>query len=155
MSCGVGRRRGSDPALLWLWRRLVATAPIRPLAWEPPYAAEAAQRNSKKKKQKKKKKMWGVSVVAQWLMNPTRNHEVAGSVPALAQWVNDALSCGVGCRRGSDTALLWLWRRPAATAPIRPLAWEPPYAVGAALEKTKRQNKQQTMILKSFGRINR
>ena len=35
MSCGVGRRRGSDPALLWLWRRLAATAPIRPLAQEP------------------------------------------------------------------------------------------------------------------------
>ena len=31
----------------------------------------------------------GVPVVAQWLVNPTRNHEVAGSVPALAQWVND------------------------------------------------------------------
>ena len=33
--------------------------------------------------------MDGVPVVAQWLTNPTRNHEVAGSVPALAQWVND------------------------------------------------------------------
>ena len=32
---------------------------------------------------------YGVPVVAQWLTNPTRNHEVAGSVPALAQWVND------------------------------------------------------------------
>ena len=31
----------------------------------------------------------GVPVVAQWLTNPTRNHEVEGSVPALAQWVND------------------------------------------------------------------
>ena len=31
----------------------------------------------------------GVPVVAQWLMNPIRNREVAGSVPALAQWVND------------------------------------------------------------------
>ena len=31
-----------------------------------------------------------VPVVAQWLTNPTRNHEVAGSVPVLAQWVNDA-----------------------------------------------------------------
>jgi len=35
--------------------------------------------------------------------------------------------------------LLWLWRRPAAAAPIKPLAWEPPYAVGVALEKAKRQ----------------
>ena len=31
----------------------------------------------------------GVPFVAQWLTNLTRNHEVAGSVPALAQWVND------------------------------------------------------------------
>ena len=43
MSCGVGCRHGSDPELLWLWRRQVATAPIQPLAWEPPYAAGAAQ----------------------------------------------------------------------------------------------------------------
>ena len=34
-----------------------------------------------------------------------------------------------------DLGLLWLRRRPAATAPIRPLAWEHPYAVGAALKK--------------------
>ena len=31
----------------------------------------------------------GVPVVAQWLMNPTRNHEVVGSVSGLAQWVDD------------------------------------------------------------------
>ena len=74
-------------------------------------------------------------------MNPTRNHEVAGSIPALAQWVKGsgiAVSCGVGCRRGSDPALLWLWRRPAATAPTQPLAWEPPYAAGAAQEMAKK-----------------
>ena len=90
----------------------------------------------------------GVPVVAQRLTNLTRNHEVAGWVPALAQWVNDpgvAVSCGVGRRRGSDPALLWLWRRPAATALIRPLAWEPPYAVEAAQrnsKKTKQKTKQ-------------
>ena len=42
MSCGVGRRRGLDPELLWLWCRLAASALIHPLAWEPPYAAGAA-----------------------------------------------------------------------------------------------------------------
>ena len=56
MSYGVGRRRGSDPALLRLWCRPVATAPIRPLAWEPPYAAGAALQKAKTKKKKQKKK---------------------------------------------------------------------------------------------------
>ena len=77
----MGRRRGSDPALLWLWPRLAATALIRSLAWELLYAVGAPPPQKKRKK--------GVPVVAQWLTNPTRNHEVVGSVPALAQWVND------------------------------------------------------------------
>ena len=38
VSCGVGRRLGSDLVFLWLWCRPVATALIRPLAWKPPYA---------------------------------------------------------------------------------------------------------------------
>ena len=33
--------------------------------------------------------MIGIPIVVQWLTNPTRNHKVEGSVPALAQWVND------------------------------------------------------------------
>ena len=52
------------------------------------------------------------------------------------------MSCGVGCRRGLGPALLWLWCRLVATAPIKPLAWEPPCAAGAAQESAKRQNKQ-------------
>ena len=48
MSCGVGRRLGSDPAL--------ATALIRPLAWEPSYAVGVAQVKAKRQKTNKKTK---------------------------------------------------------------------------------------------------
>ena len=51
------------------------------------------------------------------------------------------MSYGVGHRRGLDPALLWLWCRPAARAPIRPLAWELPYAMED--KKTKQTNKQK------------
>ena len=50
MSCGVGHRHSSDPMLLWLWRGLTATAPIQPLAWEPPHAAGAAIKRKKNKR---------------------------------------------------------------------------------------------------------
>ena len=51
------------------------------------------------------------------------------------------MSCDVGCRCSLDPGFLWLWRRLGTTAPIQPPAWEPPYAVGAALKKqTKKQN---------------
>ena len=42
MSCGVGRRHGSDLVFLWLWHRPSAVALIRPLAWESPYAKGVA-----------------------------------------------------------------------------------------------------------------
>ena len=50
MSCDVGRRRGLDPALLWLWHRQVATALFEPLAWESPYAVGAALTGRRDKK---------------------------------------------------------------------------------------------------------
>ena len=51
------------------------------------------------------------------------------------------MSCGVGQRLGSDLAWLWLWHRLAATALVGPLAWEPPYAGGAALKKDQKKMK--------------
>ena len=57
------------------------------------------------------------------------------------------MSCGVGCIHSLDLELLWLWLwlwcSLAATAPFGPLAWEPPYAVGAALEKAKKKKKKK------------
>ena len=53
------------------------------------------------------------------------------------------MSCGVGCQRGSDPELRWLWSRPVATAPTGPLACESPYAVGVAPEKAKDKNESK------------
>ena len=53
------------------------------------------------------------------------------------------MSCGVGCRRSLDPAMPWLWCRPAARAPIRPIAWAPPYAEGAALKSKKKEKKKK------------
>ena len=59
------------------------------------------------------------------------------------------MNCGVGHRCGLDLVLLWLWRRPAATALIRPLAREPPNAVGMALKRQKRKqtNKNDIQVI--------
>ena len=47
VSCGGGRRRGSNLVLLWLWRRLAAAAPTQPLAWELPCATGVALKKEK------------------------------------------------------------------------------------------------------------
>ena len=54
MSCDLGHRRGSDPALLWPWGRLAAVAPLQPL--ETSICCGAAL--EKKKKKDKAQTFW-------------------------------------------------------------------------------------------------
>ena len=61
--------------------------------------------------------MSGIPIVTYW-------------IPGLAQWVK-------------DPALLWLWRRPVAKAPIGSLVWGLLYAAGTALERQKDKKKKK------------
>ena len=77
MSCSVGRRLRWDSKLLWLWCRPAAAALIRPLIWEPPYAAGAAL----KKKEKEKS---GSFPVAQQVKDPATRLTAVSCVQSLA-----------------------------------------------------------------------
>ena len=76
MSCGVGHRHSSDPTWLWPWHGLVATAPIGPLAWEPPYVAGVAL-----KREKDKKKGWGRQ------QGDSKNSQALSSWVQLFRWL--------------------------------------------------------------------
>ena len=56
------------------------------------------------------------------------------------------MNCGIGRKCGPDPVLLWLWCRPAAAAPIQPVACEPPYAVGMALKRKKKKQNQKAEL---------
>ena len=82
--------------------------------------------------------------MAQWLTNPTRNHEVVGLIPGFTQGIKNLALLWLWRRLlWLWRRLLWLWRRLEAKAPIPPLAWEPPHAAGSALDMAKKTKKRQ------------
>ena len=73
------------------------------------------------------------------------------SLALLSYGSSVAMSCGAGCRHSSDLALLRPCCRPAAVAPIGPLAREPPYAAGVAQKrKKKKKAKPKQNIISSI-----
>ena len=94
MSCGVGHRCSSDLTLLWLWRKLVATALIRSLAWEPPYAMGAALEKIKRPKKKKKSpNRWQIIAVERFLLTLGSGISslffLAASTACRSSWAKD------------------------------------------------------------------
>ena len=63
------------------------------------------------------------------------------------------MSYGVGRGHGLDPVLLWLWHRPAATAPTRPLAWERPCAASTAPKRPKQKQKQKQKNKKAVSKL--
>ena len=75
--------------------------------------------------------------MSQQVKNPTSIHENADLIPGFPQWVKGLachkLWCRLQMRLGS--LLLQLWHKLAAAAPVQPVAWELPYAIGVAPQK--------------------
>ena len=61
----------------------------------------------------------------------------------MGQGSGIAVSCAVGHRHSLDPMLLWPWYGPAAVALIQPLAWELPYAMGAAPKNKQKKKKKK------------
>ena len=108
MSCGVGRRHGLDPKLLWLWRRLTA-ALIRSLAWELPYPAGVGL--------KRKKKNW---------FGAKLPHFSFVLFPCVSKWVSYSalMSSRIWTCKLRNTTLQLSFLNPGSYYPTLPPKWD-------------------------------
>ena len=126
---GIVMCSGSQDAPLNLWRLCTSHWTLNPLCHKGTPIKIINERQ--------KKKNLGVPMVT-WLVSmKTRVWSLASQGSGIA------MSCGVGHRHGLDPELLWLWCRPASTALIWSLAWEPPYVMGVALKRQKPKEKEK------------
>ena len=77
--------------MLWLWYRLAATALVRPLDWEPPYAAGMALKRQKDKRQKKNKKKYIFIVILIGFQEATELDECIGSAIVIQRSLADSV----------------------------------------------------------------
>ena len=83
----------------------------------------------------------GVSVMAQWLMNTTRNHEILGLVPGLLSGLRIWHCCELWYRLQMQlrpNIAVAVVQAGSCSSDLTP-AWEIPYATGAALTKEKKK----------------
>ena len=100
MSFSVGRRCSSDPVLLWLWCSPAATAPIRPLAWDPSHATGADLKRPKKKKKEKKRKKERIKNP-----NKTKQNKTKGGLWwHSGLWIQYCHCCGTGSIPGPENS---------------------------------------------------
>ena len=98
------------------------------------------------------KQAGGSSCCGSVVTNLASIHEDVGSISILLSRLRfqHCHSCDVRRRCNSDPTLLWLWHRPAAMAPIWPLAWELPYASGVTLKKAKKKKSPKYYLNESL-----
>ena len=110
----------------------------------------------KKKKKRERENFWS-SCCGSVVTNPTSTHDAEGSLPDLPQWVKDLVlpwavvwsdPCCIAVVWSDPCCIAVAWA--GSCSSIRPLAWELPYASGAALKKKKRQIKKRERERENF-----
>ena len=85
--------------------------------------------------------------MAQQVRNPTRApYGLVSRSCSVGYGSGIEARCGIGHRSIVDLVLLWLWCRPAAADPNRPLTWELPYPASKALKKKKKSEQTREKL---------